>query len=560
MSDKTTVIFNYGSEGGSNAEPGGLPKTIGKYEVIKLLGRGGMGSVYLGKDPDLGRFVAIKTLLPFTALTSADTRKELLHRFLREAKSIAQLNHPNIVNIYGIGRTENALYLAMEFLDGDTLSYLSRNSLSLPLVTKLQDMVQMCEGLNAIHEAGFVHRDIKPGNIMKTRDGVIKIMDFGTVHTTDSDLTQEEQLLGTPSYMSPEQLRYVAMDKRSDIFSLGAVFYFYLTGEKPFPGESFSAVSYKIMHEVPPLPSKLNPLLPKGLDRVVMKALEKSPDERYASCKELAEALKTALDKSAEPKAETAASRYFNPVLASVLALLLLGAAVFFWGPKDYRLGLENLLGIAPASGPSEETSSPEPRPKVSNAKPLAFQLNYLHLPLGEAGFRRLRNAELLKKDDTYKIVFTPDEDCYVFIVRIDRGLGVVRLFPADEARPQPEYTNPVKQGKTYILPEPDKPYSLSQTTGQQELFFLATRTLDTTLASYLKIIENSTRQKDEKLLAIYRFKTRMLLKRVQVPDAGASTSMTMRWTSGGPESSFVQQRLENLCDTCVHRLEFTVQ
>ena len=153
-------------------------------------------------------------------------------------------------------------------------------------------MIQMCEGLQVIHEAGLVHRDIKPSNIMVTNNGLVKIMDFGTVHTQDSELTRTKQIIGTPSYMSPEQVSGLSGTLQSDIFSLGSVFYLFLTGEKAFSGETFSSVTYKIIHSDPVPPSKINPVIPARLDPIILKCLEKSPELRHQDSTALLTALR----------------------------------------------------------------------------------------------------------------------------------------------------------------------------------------------------------------------------------------------------------------------------
>jgi serine/threonine protein kinase len=548
MDEETLVLETPGKADGS------APFRIGKYSIVKLLGRGGMGTVYLGKDPHLDRFVAIKTLLPLPKNAPKGAKVEVLQRFLREAKSIAQLNHPNVVSIYSIGRNEQSLYLAMEFLDGATFFQLAKSGPPIPLETKISDILQICEGLNAIHEAGLVHRDVKPGNIMKTKDGVVKIMDFGAVHTLDSELTSDEQLIGTPSYMSPEQLQYEHLDKRADIFSLGAVIYYYLTGEKPFPGESFTSVSYKISHETPIAPSKLNPTLPKALDSVILKALAKTPTERYSSCKELAADLSKVM--SGRGGAASKSRRSLLIGLAAFLAVAALGVGGFFLAPQTARVALLRGLGLNAPSEPVLEKKKP-------SAPPLAFQLNYLYLPNPDAEIRRLRNGESLTSNSSFKIVFTPAEDCYVYILRIDRGLDVIRLFPVSgpiySSNGVAQYANPTKAGQTYVLPSPDEAYSLEQISGRQEIVFAATRTLDAPLASALKILENAVQEKQEKVSAIYRFKTRMLLKRKEVTDQASQLSMPIRWAKSGEQSSFQQQRLDNFYEDCVHRLTFMV-
>jgi len=273
---------------------GSIPKKIGKYLIKSMLGRGGMGIVYLGQDPTLDRSVAVKTLSQMSGSTSQLEADQMVQRFIREARTIAKLDHKNVVAVYDVGKHGDRYFIAMEYVDGRTLSWIIGAHKALNFEEKLKIMVQICRGLQAAHDQGLVHRDIKPSNIMINKKGVVKIMDFGLVRTEESELTRTHQLMGTPNYMSPEQLSGTPVDQRSDIFSLGAVFYELVTGEKAFSGNSVSAVIYKIIHEIPSLPSKINPVVSHGkIDEVIMKAISKNPEERYASCGEILKDLKS---------------------------------------------------------------------------------------------------------------------------------------------------------------------------------------------------------------------------------------------------------------------------
>lgn len=269
-----------------------LPLTqFGRYKVLELIGRGGMGTVYKGMDPILDRLVALKTIrLDFA--TSAEEISELKERLVREAKAAGKLSHPNIVTIYDVGEQEGVQYIAMEYLSGYTLeSFIKKKKeLNYKIVAKI--IMQVCAALNYAHQNGVVHRDIKPANIMLLEDFAVKVMDFGIARLGTSSLTQSNVALGTPHYISPEQLEGKPADKRSDIFSLGVVLYEFLTGQKPFKGESISSLMYDILNNTPPLPSALNEKAPLVFDRIISKAMAKNPEERYQETEEIEKTLR----------------------------------------------------------------------------------------------------------------------------------------------------------------------------------------------------------------------------------------------------------------------------
>jgi len=273
---------------GGQRSSGALPEKIGKYRIDSMLGKGGMGVVYLGRDSGLDRQVAVKTLYQMAEDVPSEEAKQLIQRFIREARSIAKLNHPSIVTIYNVGKQGGKYFIAMEYVEGKALSWIIKTDKNLALEEKLKIVVQICQGLKAIHDQGLIHRDIKPSNIMVKEDGAVKIMDFGLVHTEDSELTRTTQILGTPHYMAPEQFSGGPVDQRSDIFSLGGVFYELVTGIKAFGGSTLSTIAYKIINDHPSLPSQVEPMLSQGeVDGIIVKALAKNPAERYSSCEEL---------------------------------------------------------------------------------------------------------------------------------------------------------------------------------------------------------------------------------------------------------------------------------
>ncbi len=256
------------------------PDRIGRYEVIDRLGVGGMGAVYLASDPLLGRTVAVKILH-----TDDD---ELRQRFEREARSAASLRHQHIVTIYDIGDDEGGPFLAMEFLDGETMAEVIRRRSPLPIDVRLDLMSQLCSGLGYAHRKGIIHRDIKPANLMITSEGILKIVDFGLARVTSgAGMTRSGMLMGTPHYMSPEQVHGTGVDHLSDIFSVGVVLYELISYRKAYQGESTAAILHNILHgEPPPITASVGELDPE-LEVVVARAIEKPKERRYQDLREL---------------------------------------------------------------------------------------------------------------------------------------------------------------------------------------------------------------------------------------------------------------------------------
>jgi eukaryotic-like serine/threonine-protein kinase len=250
---------------------------IGRYHIDGELGKGAMGVVYRGTDPNIGRTVALKTMRLDVHGIEAE---EMLERFRNEARSAGVLNHPNIVTIYDAGEADGLFYMAMEVIEGQTLQQLLSKHHVLPVDQVLKVCRQVGEGLDFAHERKVIHRDVKPANIMITTSGLVKIMDFG-IAKAGGGLTSTGQVLGTPNYMSPEQVKGKPLDGRSDLFSLGVVLYEMLTGEKPFGAENVTTIIYKIVHENPIAPRQLDVSIHPGLSAVIGRALSKNPEDRY---------------------------------------------------------------------------------------------------------------------------------------------------------------------------------------------------------------------------------------------------------------------------------------
>ena len=265
----------------------------GRYEIVGELGRGAMGVVYKAVDPVIGRTVAVKTIRLSEEGTGL-SRPELLTRFQTEARAAGLLTHPNIVVVFDAGEEDGLYYITMELVEGKSLQALLDDGHGFPLPRTLRIMEQTCGALQFAHERNVIHRDIKPANLMLTADDTVKVTDFGTAKILQFGTVQQTaHVMGTPSYMSPEQVKGRAVDGRSDIFSLGVMLYEMVTGEKPFPGQNITTVIYKIVNEEPVPPRQINPSIHSGISAIVMRALEKEPDQRYQSCREMLEDLRS---------------------------------------------------------------------------------------------------------------------------------------------------------------------------------------------------------------------------------------------------------------------------
>ena len=264
---------------------------IGRYEILQELGQGAMGVVYKGRDPIMDRAVAIKRIL--SVALSGPMADEYRERFYREARAAGRLQHPGIVAVYDVGEHEGTPYLVMEYVSGRTLGSLLDSGQRFTM-ERIYDLgKQIAEALDYAHRNGVVHRDIKPANILLTdpaAHGVerTKITDFGVARLTASQITTTGQLLGTPSFMPPEQFTGAPLDGRADVFSLGVILYWMATGDKPFPGDTITAISYKIVHTDSIPPRKLNPAISAAFESVILKCLEKDPAARYLTGEALA--------------------------------------------------------------------------------------------------------------------------------------------------------------------------------------------------------------------------------------------------------------------------------
>jgi serine/threonine protein kinase len=266
---------------------------IGRYKIVRELGRGAMGVVYLATDPTIGRPVAIKTIR-LAEVTNAEERARLRERLFREARSAGVLSHPGIVTIYDMEAEGDVAYIAMEYVNGPTLDQLISGK-PLPADRMFSILGQAAVALDYAHQKGIVHRDIKPANIMVTEDSLAKITDFGIAKiSTNEQFTMTGAIVGTPHYMAPEQVQGLAVDGRADQFSLAVITFEMLTGEKPFTGEQLTTVVYKIVAEEPVAAHRLNSTLNQGITNVLRRALAKKPEARYPNCEKFVDALEAA--------------------------------------------------------------------------------------------------------------------------------------------------------------------------------------------------------------------------------------------------------------------------
>ncbi len=308
----------------------GAPAKLGRYSLQRELGKGAMGIVYEGRDPNIGRCVAIKTARR-DVLESSGNADELLERFLREAKAAGALNHPNIITIYDAGTDGDTTYIAMEYIEGCDLRDWIKTRTARPVEDYVGLMATLAEALAYAHANGVVHRDIKPANILMPNDGPPKIADFGIAHLADSELTQQGALIGTPHYMSPEQFMGQRIDGRSDLFSLAVILYELATGERPFGGEQLSTIMHHVTRTEPVVPHTLNPAVPRPLSEVLLRALAKAPQDRYRDGRALAAALYECLKPEPDPAILSGA----DPREDATVNLSNAGATVLSHAPED---------------------------------------------------------------------------------------------------------------------------------------------------------------------------------------------------------------------------------
>jgi len=305
----------------------------GRYRIVRELGKGSIGVVYQAHDPHIDRLVALKVLRPDLVTT-----EQFVQRFLKEAKAIGRLSHPNIVTVYDVGRDHGTIYIAMEFVEGDRLDNIMEKREFTEKET-VEFGIHVARILHYAHQNGIVHRDIKPSNIMLKSNGHLKITDFGIAHIEDPSAIQQTragEIIGTPAYMSPEQVLGQPVDGRSDLYSLGSILYELTTGNMPFRGENLTAVFRAITVEVPPDPAKLTSPISPSLSRIIMKCLNKRPEKRFPTGEAMAEALEDFLrEKKSMPVAAPSARKISRNLLLVPVVIILVAVIT---GGLIYRL------------------------------------------------------------------------------------------------------------------------------------------------------------------------------------------------------------------------------
>jgi serine/threonine-protein kinase len=348
-----TGAVGLGGTAGPSARP---PETLGRYVVERAIGRGSMGAVLLARDPAIDRRVAVKLIQTSVQLTPAEWEK-YKERFYREARAAGKLLHQGIVAIFDVGHTlEGIPFIVMEYVEGRTLAAYAQDR-QLPLGEVLRLAGDCLEALEYAHSQGVVHRDLKPANIMITADGRPKIMDFGVAHVVGSQMTQADEILGSPHFMAPEQLGKGKVDQRTDLFAFGVVLYWMLTRKLPFTGDSFAAIAQAVLSERPVLPAELKREAPRALGNIVLRCLEKDPGRRFPTARELRDAIR-AVEKP--PRAG-----WLNAITALVLLAAVLGAAYFRLRSPD-----EPPKPAAAARPAPRATSPPAPVPAAERSAP----------------------------------------------------------------------------------------------------------------------------------------------------------------------------------------------
>lgn len=345
-------------------------RRVGRYVLREPVGRGAMGVVYRAEDPDIHRTVAVKVLHTNNGLTPQQIDLARA-RFRRESRSAASIDHPNIIHVFDVGEDYESreMYIVMEFVSGPTLeTILHEGTIDLGRAAAL--IGQIASGLDAAHARGIIHRDVKPSNILLTDDGTVRIADFGITHVATSALTLDMRELGTPAYMSPEQVNGKVLDSRADLFFLGVLTYEILTGRKPFNGTDVVSIAHAIAHAKPVPVSVANPDLPQALDRVLERILAKEPSDRFGSGREFYEALLPCLSDQAARHSSTPApySRARRHGVLAFAGVALLAAVVMFLS-RGARTDPAS-AGSSPPAGPAGKTATAAPTKKPPPRQP----------------------------------------------------------------------------------------------------------------------------------------------------------------------------------------------
>lgn len=334
----------------------------GRYRIVEELGKGAMGVVYKAHDPQIDRMIALKVLR-----SDRVTSEAFVARFLKEARAIGRLSHPHIVTIYDAGEDQGTIYIAMEYLEGVPLNEVIRNDR--PDAARGIDLARrIALTLDYAHRQGIVHRDIKPSNILITAEGQVKLTDFGIARIEEAAAGQETQageILGTPLYMSPEQVMGQSVDGRSDLFSLGVILYEMVVGRRPFSGDSIAAIFHAITRGTPEAPEQVDPFLPKSLSGLILKSLAKDPADRFQTGEQMAAALAEALAALKAPTGKTeaprqrATSRRLVPALGLLLVVLLVAGGYWAMGRQASTSAVDRAASAPPANAAAGNNATP---------------------------------------------------------------------------------------------------------------------------------------------------------------------------------------------------------
>jgi serine/threonine-protein kinase len=414
---------------------------LGRYKIVSEIGQGAMGTVYKAVDPIIDRTVAIKTI---NLNLSKQELEEYEQRFQQEIKAAGRLNHPNIVTIYDVGKTEQVAYMAMEFLEGRELKDIIAGGKLLPTDEVVDIIAQVADGLWFAHQQDIVHRDVKPSNIMVLRGGIAKITDFGIARLPNSAVkTMTGLILGSPRYMSPEQVIGKSLDTRTDIFSLGVVLYEALTGVAPFDGDNVNAIMYATVNTTPPPPSTHNRNIPAMLDLIVAKAMAKTLDDRYQSVKEFADDLR-------EVRRQLDAAR-------PSVALKARSAP-----PPPQRHSGAELVSADVSTIPMAADARVEKAPLKDDetTKPLSFAKGF------DSFDATLRLASMTNQTEEFEDYITATQKMRAYRGKIEAGspLAPAAPPPAEEPPPAPEEPR-FKPIPRFIAPppEPDKGHAFPE-------------------------------------------------------------------------------------------------
>jgi WD40 repeat protein/tRNA A-37 threonylcarbamoyl transferase component Bud32 len=409
-------------------------KQLGQYRILEPLGRGGMATVFKAYQPGMDRYVAVKVLPKAYA-----NEPGFLARFHQEARVIANLEHPHILPVHDFGEAEGYTYLVMRYVEGGTLAELLRGPLDLPAVKQI--ISQLSSALDYAHQHGVIHRDIKPSNVLIDQQGNAQLTDFGLAKIVEktTQLTVSGAFLGTPKYASPEQGKSEPLSGRSDIYSLGVILYEMVTGRVPFEAETPLALLFKHVHDPLPLPRSVNPAIPEDLERIILKALAKDPEDRYAAAGDLAIELNrvdaglqaaTTLDQTAPPRLPQPIRLPWKWFAIGGLGVALLGILAYFTWPRQIPAPLELATPTTRQATKESQVSQPPRRPTQSESPEVPTMITLESLPqLGEVG--------LLTKGTINTIEINPNGGT----VAIGGGMGVW-LYQLDLMLPD-QYLNP---------------------------------------------------------------------------------------------------------------------